>query len=82
MCGAEGVPEPTITWRKTSNQKIVGYGEKFTMANTNGSNDGRYICIARNELGEVAKEVTLNVQSKCVVYFISKIPKKAYNNLH
>jgi len=64
VCGAEGVPEPIVTWRKTSNQKIVGYGKKFTIANTKGSDDGRYICIARNELGDDAKEVTLNVQTR------------------
>ena len=77
-CGAEGVSEPTVTWKKTRNQKIVGYGEKFTMANTKESDDGRYICIASNELGLDAKEMTLNVQSKHVVYFIFEIFKLGF----
>ena len=81
VCGAEGVPEPIVTWRKTSNQKIVGYGKKFTIANTKGSDDGRYICIARNELGDDAKEVTLNVQSKCVVVFIFENFKLCFLNI-
>ena len=66
VCGTKGVPKPKVTWRKISdnNVKIVGYGEKFTIANTKGSDDGTYTCTARNELGSDAKEVTLNVQSK------------------
>ena len=66
VCGTKGVPKPKVTWRKISDNhdKIVGYGEKFTIANTKGSDDGRYTCTASNQLGSDAKEVTLNVQSK------------------
>ena len=64
VCETKGIPKPRVSWRKISTDKIVGYGEKFTIANTKGSDDGKYTCIARNELGAAAQDVTLNVQSK------------------
>ena len=67
VCRAEGVPTPRIEWKKTSNSKIVGYGEQLQIVNTSGSDDGTYTCTAINELGSDSREVTLNVQSKPVV---------------
>ena len=64
VCRADGVPRPTVYWVKTSNEKRVGEGEQFTIANTSGSDDGKYTCNAKNELGGDSREVTLNVQSK------------------
>ena len=65
VCRAGGVPRPTITWVKglSGDEKIVGVGEQFTIANTSGSDDGKYTCRAKNELGSDSREVTLNVQS-------------------
>ena len=66
VCRAGGVPRPTITWVKAlagNNEKIVGVGEQFTIANTSGSDDGKYTCRAKNELGSDSREVTLHVQS-------------------
>ena len=68
VCEAEGVPEPTVTWKKAGNDTIVGYGEKFTIVNTKGSDDGKYTCTARNDLKPPDEQVViLNVQSKCAV---------------
>ena len=64
VCWTEGVPKPKVTWKKSSNDQIVGDGEMFTIVNTTGLDDGKYTCTARNELGTDSKEVTLNVQSK------------------
>ena len=65
VCRAGGVPRPTITWVKVvaGNEKSVGEGEQFTIANTSGSDDGKYTCRATNELGSDSREVILNVQS-------------------
>ena len=64
VCRTEGVPRPTVYWVKTSNEKRVGEGEQFTIANTSGSDDGKYTCNAKNELGGDSRQATLNVQSK------------------
>ena len=67
VCGADGVPTPTITWRKTSIGKIIGEGEEFHILAASETDDGVYICFAQNELGDDSREVTLKVQSKCLV---------------
>ena len=63
-CHAKGVPQPTITWTKIGGDKLDCSGEQCTIRNTSGKNNGTYRCVARNELGEDWKEITLNVQSK------------------
>ena len=67
VCGADGVPRPTITWKKMSSDKIVGKGEEFHIVAASETDDGTYICFAQNELGDDSREVTLKVQSKCLV---------------
>ena len=62
-CRAKGVPQPTITWRKIEDE-LNCLGEHCIIRNISGKNDGTYRCVARNELGEDWKEITLNVQSK------------------
>lgn len=64
VCYTEGVPRPTVTWKKASNEEIVGYGEVLTIANITGRYDGKYTCTAENELGTDSKRITLHVQSK------------------
>ena len=64
VCWTEGVPKPKVTWKKSSTDQIVGYGEVFTIGNTTGRDEGKYTCTSKNELGTDSKEVTLNVQSK------------------
>ena len=65
VCGADGVPRLTITWKKMSSGKIVGRGEEFHIVAASEIDDGVYICSAQNELGDDSKGVTLQVQSKC-----------------
>ena len=64
VCRANGVPTPKIIWKKTGSGKELGYGEQFVIVRTKGSDDGTYTCTAANELGQDAREITLNVQSK------------------
>ena len=64
ICRANGVPQPTITWIKIGSNDVLGSGEQFTIINTSGGDDGTYTCIAKNELDEDRRDVTLNVQSK------------------
>ena len=66
VCGADGVPRPTITWKKMSSGRIVGEGEEFHIVAASETDDGVYICFAKNELGDDSKGVTLQVQSKCL----------------
>ena len=66
VCGADGVPRPTITWKKMSSGRIVGEGEEFHIVAASKTDDGVYICFAQNELGDDSKGVTLQVQSKLV----------------
>ena len=67
VCGADGVPRPTITWKKTSSGRIIGEGEEFHIVAASETDDGVYICFAQNELGDDSREVKLEVQSKCLV---------------
>ena len=66
VCGADGVPRPTITWKKMSSGRIVGEGEEFHIVAASETDDGVYICFAQNEVGDYSKGVTLQVQSKCL----------------
>ena len=66
VCGADGVPRPTITWKKMSSGRIVGEGEEFHIVAASETDDGVCICFAQNELGDDSKGVTLQVQSKLV----------------
>ena len=66
VCGADGVPKPTITWKKISSGRIVGEGEKFHIVAASKTDGDVYICFAQNELGDDSKGVTLQVQSKSV----------------
>ncbi|XP_073256074.1 protein turtle homolog B-like [Porites lutea] len=64
VCGADGVPRPTITWKKMSSGRIVGEGEEFHIVAASKTDDGVYICFAQNELGDDSKGVTLQVQTR------------------
>ncbi|XP_073256452.1 uncharacterized protein [Porites lutea] len=64
VCGADGVPRPTITWKKMSSGRIVGKGEEFHIVAASETDDGVYICFAENELGDDSKGVTLQVQTR------------------
>ena len=66
VCGADGVPRPTITWKKMSSGRIVGEGEEFHIVAASKTDDGVYICFVQNELGDDSRGVTLQVQSKLV----------------
>ncbi|XP_066025272.1 neural cell adhesion molecule 1-like [Pocillopora verrucosa] len=65
-CRAKGVPQPTITWRKIEDE-LNCLGEHCIIRNISGKNDGTYRCVARNELGEDWKEITLNVQIRPIL---------------
>ena len=68
----------------SGDEKIVGQGEQFTIANTSGSDDGKYTCRAKNELGSDSREVTLNVQSTSEVVsqvFVS-VKFSTFSNVH
>ena len=69
VCGADGVPKPTITWKKMGSGKIIGQVEEFHIMSTSENDSGGYTCTARNDLGADSRELTLRVQSKYLLTF-------------
>ena len=69
VCGADGVPRPTITWKKMGSGKIIGQVEEFHIMSTSENDSGGYTCTARNDLGADSRELKLRVQSKYLLTF-------------
>ena len=72
LCRADGLPKPTIIWRKKGSGEVLANGEQFHLLNAQSTDDGSYSCTASNYLGEDTKEVMLNVQSKLFVWFVEE----------
>lgn len=70
LCRADGLPKPTIIWRKKGSGEVLANGEQFHLLNAQSTDDGSYSCTSSNYLGEDTKEVMLNVQSKLFVWFV------------
>ncbi|XP_078379822.1 hemicentin-2-like isoform X2 [Oculina patagonica] len=64
VCRANGVPTPEIIWRKSGSNKELASGEEFSIVHTSGSDDGKYTCTAKNDLGQDSREITLNVRTR------------------
>lgn len=63
LCRADGLPKPTIIWRKKGSGEVLANGEQFHLLNAQSTDDGSYSCTTSNYLGEDTKEVMLNVQT-------------------
>lgn len=48
-CVATGYPKPTISWHKGS-ERLAITGETLTITNVTADNDGRYRCLADNQV--------------------------------
>ncbi|XP_073710290.1 vascular cell adhesion protein 1-like [Misgurnus anguillicaudatus] len=61
-CHADGNPQPKILWRKfgESNPIAVGQNEKLVINNASSSQEGLYECEARNDVGSLQMNVTVN----------------------
>ena len=66
-CKAEGFPEPTYTiTRNGNNVPDVVDGVK-TIQSANLTDDGRYECVAKNNVGNVSASFNLTVNGKICV---------------
>ncbi|XP_053405323.1 opioid-binding protein/cell adhesion molecule homolog isoform X2 [Mercenaria mercenaria] len=71
LCNVTGVPRPVVTWymyrmaeenSSQSREKIGGSGEVLVIHNVSRSFDGKYECIAYNNVGPaVSREIMLSV---------------------
>lgn len=56
-CNIFGYPTPVITWTRSLKQlpinRHVIYGNKLTIKNTTGDDDGAYLCQGANQLDSV-----------------------------
>ena len=78
-CGAEGKPEPVITWFKdgaplkdSSHRMILGHGSVFFLRVSQGKREndaGVYWCVARNRLGS-ARSANAFIQIACEYLFV------------
>ena len=81
-CNATGNPKPLISWFLEKNGSLVSLSktskhqigeDNFTLEIKNVQRDqtGRYVCEAKNEIGNTSTSVYLNVQCKYVLFSIS-----------
>ena len=62
-CSAAGYPKPEYQWMFEN--KTVSSLSILTISNVSGRNEGVYLCLARNNLGEVMLLVHLDVLGRC-----------------
>lgn len=72
ICIFGGIPQPKVTWMKDGKQLKTAratYENRVAtlVVTSTQSSEGRYTCIASNELGEVETTCTLEVQQKPVI---------------
>ena len=75
MCVADGVPTPTITWKKpggTEVRKVTATENVVDVEMKNDQDFGQYTCEAKNEAGS-ADTRTVQVQQISKNYFTIKI---------
>ncbi|XP_046577374.1 hemicentin-2-like isoform X2 [Haliotis rubra] len=64
-CAAEGNPTPRVSWRKANGSlpsNVLVTGGLLTLARVERENDGVYVCMAVNGLGQTQKTLRLSVQ--------------------
>lgn len=55
VCGVTGNPEPQVSWKHIHENGTVTEletGKTLKIPSFTGSNDGRYVCNAKNSIGE------------------------------
>uniref|UniRef100_A0A672Q8P0 Neural cell adhesion molecule L1-like protein n=1 Tax=Sinocyclocheilus grahami TaxID=75366 RepID=A0A672Q8P0_SINGR len=68
-CIAEGLPTPVVEWIKmwdnlTNLTQIKNYGKLLTIPNLTDQDEGRYMCKAKNDLGEAVHHFHVVVEAK------------------
>ena len=78
-CNATGNPTPSISWIKGGSSITTGDDPRiifgadsrtFTITNVSRADDGQYVCVASNTIGNVtSNNATLDVQCMLIVLF-------------
>ncbi|XP_054832858.1 neural cell adhesion molecule L1-like protein isoform X2 [Eublepharis macularius] len=61
-CIAEGLPTPHLTWNRVNRGVIDNYGKVLMVEKVTPDDGGRYICIAKNALGETRHEFNVHIE--------------------
>ena len=81
-CDVHGDPEPSVVWHREDGQlpdtfrASIHKGHLLHISSVSPSDEGVYICEARNSVGAVSSSVSLSVHGKrtnLVVHFCSEI---------
>ena len=75
VCAATGSPPPTVTIKRQLNSKtvvlkIASQRVTYSIASPQPSDNGRYMCIAKNIAGDVEKDVLVEVKCKLTVFLM------------
>ena len=71
-CSADGNPEPSVSWSKISDTRLISTDNKdnkLEITNVAYNDSGKYFCRATNILGQVQKEVQLLVEGRLFYFF-------------
>ncbi|XP_031564782.1 fibroblast growth factor receptor 2-like isoform X2 [Actinia tenebrosa] len=73
-CAANGKPRPVITWLKDSQVVQENYTEQYVIRSTERKDDGKYYCVAENEVGKVTSGIaTVDVQYAPIINISSHL---------
>ena len=84
VCSADGNPEPSVSWRKISGEDKENTGDEHStlqIKNATYNDSGKYVCIARNVLGQDQKEVELLVEGKLLFWSIFSEGKETQKHI-
>ncbi|KAJ8304887.1 hypothetical protein KUTeg_018470 [Tegillarca granosa] len=74
ICFARGVPKPTVTWYKVSNESSfmdfeeIGGGPELIIKEVTKQNSGDYKCIASSILGNSSLQINIQIDEKFSCY--------------
>lgn len=77
-CIASGVPKPEVVWTKNSTpfspklDRFIINEFGLTILKVQESDKAVYKCIVKNIAGETTKIMTVNVQSKCELFWLQR----------
>lgn len=76
LCEAEGIPKPTLSWRRESeiieaSGRISLSGNQLVITNAELLDSGTYTCIASNAAGSDTASAELNVLGKHLFLFLN-----------
>ena len=70
LCVTEGYPSPEVSWVKDGNA-IQNKADTLSIPNSRKSDQGRYVCTAKNSFGSDSKASYVTVLSKYIFLFLN-----------